>query len=60
MYYRNPDHLIVGSLRKAAKLTPEFQPRSLSNRLILSVGMIVAPVVTFFLVLGIVRLVAAF
>jgi hypothetical protein len=59
MYYRNPDHYDVDRLTKVEKRNLEFQPRSLSNQLILSIGMIVAPVVTFFLVLRIVRLVAA-
>ena len=59
MYYRNPDHYDVDRLTKVEKRKLEFQPRSLSNQLILSIGMIVAPVVTFFLVLRIVRLVAA-
>jgi len=60
MYHRNPDNYNIDSWTKAAKVKLEFQPRSLSNRLILSIGTIVAPVVTFFLILGIARLVAAF
>jgi hypothetical protein len=61
LYYRNPDYIIdVDRLTKAARTMPEPKPVSLANRRILSVGLIVAPVITFFLILGVARLVAAF
>jgi hypothetical protein len=61
LYYRNPDYIIdVDRLTKAVRTMSEPKPVSLANRLILSVGLIVAPVITFFLILGVARLVAAF
>jgi hypothetical protein len=61
LYYRNPDYIIdVNRLAKDARTMPELKPLSLANRLLLSVGPIVAPVIAFFLILGIARLIAAF
>jgi hypothetical protein len=60
MYYRNPDYLEVDRLAKGGRAKHEFEPVSLAGRLILSVGLIAAPVVAFFLILGIDRLVSAF
>jgi len=60
MYYRNPDYLDVERVAKAGRAKREFEPVSLGGRLILSVGLIVAPVAAFFLILGIDRLVSKF
>jgi hypothetical protein len=60
MYYRNPGYIDVDRLAKAIRAMPEPEPMSLANRLFLSVGLIVAPVFAFLLVLGIGRLIAAF
>jgi hypothetical protein len=60
MYYRNPDYSDVERLTRAIRAMPEPKPLSLANRLILSVSLIIAPVVTFFLILGVGRLVNAF
>jgi len=57
MYYRNPDHMDLGLLAKAVCSVPKPKPLTLPNRLILSFGMIVAPVAGFFLILGIGRLI---
>jgi hypothetical protein len=59
MYYRNPDYIDVDRLANSVWAKPEPQPLSLANRLLLSVGLIVAPVAAFFLILEIGRLVAA-
>jgi hypothetical protein len=50
MYYRNPDHFDVERLVTAVRAMPQPKPMNLAGRLILSVGLIVAPVVTFFLI----------
>lgn len=57
MYYRNPDYICLAHFTQAAR-TPPSNPRPISplDRLLLSVGLIVAPVVAFFLILGIGRL----
>jgi hypothetical protein len=53
MYYRNPDYIDLDRLAKAVREMPESKPLTLPNRLLLSMGMIVAPVAAFFLILGI-------
>jgi hypothetical protein len=58
MYYRNPDYIDLDRLTRTVQAAPEPKPLSLANRLLLSVGMIVAPVVAFFLILGVSRLIA--
>ncbi len=60
MYYRNPDYIDVDRLKRAVHALPEPKPLSLANRFFLSAGIIAVPVVVFFLILGIDRLVAAF
>ena len=60
MYYRNPDYFDVERLSRALRAVPEPKPMKLAGRIIFSVSLIAAPVVTFFLVLGIGRLVNAF
>jgi hypothetical protein len=59
MYYRNPDNIDLDRLTKTVRPVPNLEPMSLSSRLFLSVGMITAPVVTFFLILGVSRVIAA-
>ena len=59
MYYRNPDHIDPVRLNKAIRTARLSKPPSLASRLFMSVGMIVAPVVAFFLILGVDRLIAA-
>jgi hypothetical protein len=58
MYYCNPDHIDLDRLTKTVRAMPEPKPLNLTNRLILSVGLIAAPVVVFSLILGVGRLVA--
>jgi hypothetical protein len=60
MYYRNPDYANVDRLTRAVRAMPEPGPLSLANRLLLSVGLIAAPITAFFLILGIGRLIAVF
>ncbi len=57
MYYRDPDHMDLDRLANAVGSVPRPKPLLLPNRLILSFGMIVAPVAGFFLILGIGRLI---
>ena len=57
MYYRNPDHIDLDRLTKATRSMPEPKPLTLPIRLALSFGMILAPVATFFLILGVGRLI---
>jgi hypothetical protein len=57
MYYRNPDDIDLNRLAQAIRALPEPKPLTLPNRLVLSFGMILAPVLVFFLALGIGRLV---
>ena len=57
MYYRNPDYIDLDRLAKAVRDMPDAKPLTLPNRLLLSMGMIVAPVAAFFLILGIGRLI---
>ena len=59
MYYRNPDYIDIDRLTKAVRAMPEPAPLSLANRIILSVGMMAAPVVAFFVILGIDHSIAA-
>jgi hypothetical protein len=57
MYYRNPDDIDLNRLAQAIRALLEPRPLTLSNRLVLSFGMTLAPVLVFFLALGIGRLV---
>lgn len=58
MYYRHPGYIDLESLKYAIRAMPEPEPMTLAERLLLSVGMIVAPVLAFFLILGVSRLVS--
>ena len=53
MYFRNPDHIDVDWLVRAARAVPDPKPLSLPDRLVLSVGMIAAPAAAILLTLGI-------
>jgi len=57
MYYRNPDDIDLNRFAQAIRALLEPRPLTLSNRLVLSFGMTLAPVLVFFLALGIGRLV---
>lgn len=57
MYHRNADTIDGDRLAKAMQALPVSQPLNLTDRLLLSVGMIVVPVAAFFLILGVGRLV---
>ncbi len=59
MHVRNPGYIDIERFAKAVRAMPEPQRMSLANRLLLSVGMIVAPVIVFVVILGVARLVAA-
>lgn len=61
MYYRNPDYIYLAHFAKAAR-TPPSNPKPIGplDRLLLSVGLIVAPVAAFFLILGIGRFMSGF
>ena len=60
MYYRHPDYIDVERLQTAIRAMPESKGLSLSNRLLLSVSMIAAPVLVFFVIVRISRLIAGF
>lgn len=60
MYYRNADYIVTEHLGRTVRAMPARAPLNWPNRLFLSMGLIVAPVAVFFLVLGIGRLVAMF
>lgn len=60
MYYRHPTPIDVERLKTAIRAMPEPKGLSLSNRLLLSVGMIAAPVLVFFVFVGISKLLAGF
>jgi hypothetical protein len=60
MYDRNLDDFDVVRLSRALRAAPEPRPMKLAGRIVFSVSLIVAPVVTFFLILGILRLINAF
>lgn len=60
MYYRHPNHIDVERLKAAIRAMPEPKGLSLPNRLLLSVGMIAAPVLVFFVFVGISKLLAGF
>jgi hypothetical protein len=59
MYYRNPDYFDVERRSKMAGAEPDAKPLTLPTRLLLSLGMILAPVLVIFLALGIGRLVSS-
>lgn len=55
MYFRNSGYIDVHRFTQAVRAIPETPPLSLSNRLLLSAGMILMPVAAFFLILAIGR-----
>jgi hypothetical protein len=60
MYYRNPGTVDIDRLTKAVRAMPKSRPLSLARWLLLSVGMVAALIVAFFIILGIDRSIAAF
>lgn len=60
MFYRHPDYIDLERLKTAVRAMPEPKGLTLSNRLLLSVGMIAAPVLVFFVIVGVSRLIGGF
>ncbi len=60
MYRRYPDYIDLERLKTAVRAMLEPSGLNLSNRLLLSVGMIAAPILAFTVIVGINRLIAGF
>lgn len=50
MYFRSPGYIDAASLTKAACVLSETRPAPLSNRLLLSAGAILAPVIILLII----------